>query len=65
MAPFIMNDKVKKVVVWRIISTIVATIISYWYLGEIKKSIELTAILTVVMTTLHYFYEEFWERKTI
>jgi len=60
-----MNDKVKKVVVWRIISTIVATVISYWYLGEIKKSIELTAILTVVMTTLHYFYEEFWERKTI
>jgi uncharacterized membrane protein len=60
-----MNDKIKKVVVWRIISTIVATVISYWYLGEIRKSIELTAILTVVMTTLHYFYEEFWERKTI
>ena len=60
-----MNDRIKKVVVWRIISTIVATVISYWYLGEIKKSIELTAILTVVMTTLHYFYEEFWERKTI
>ena len=60
-----MNDKIKKVVVWRIISTIVATVISYWYLGEIKKSIELTAILTVVKTTLHYFYEEFWERKTI
>jgi uncharacterized membrane protein len=59
-----MNDKVKKVVVWRIISTIVATVISYWYLGEIKKSIELTAILTVVMTTLHYFYEGFWDDKT-
>ena len=60
-----MNDKIKKVVVWRSISSIVATVISYWYLGEIRKSIELTAILTVVMTTLHYFYEEFWERKTI
>ena len=60
-----MNDRIKKVVVWRIISTIVATIVSYWYLGEIKISIELTAILTVVMTILHYFYEEFWERKTI
>ena len=59
-----MNDKVKEVVVWRIISTIVATVISYWYLGEIKKSIELTAILTVVMTTLHYFYEGFWDDKT-
>ena len=59
-----MNDRIKKVVVWRIISTIVATVVSYWYLGEIKKSIELTAILTVVMTILHYLYEEFWERKT-
>ena len=59
-----MNDRIKKVVVWRKISTIVATVGSYWYLGEIKKSIELTAILTVVMTILHYFYEEFWERKT-
>lgn len=59
-----MNDKIKKVVVWRVISTIVATVISYWYLGEIKKSIELTAILTVVMTILHYFYEGFWDNKT-
>jgi len=59
-----MNDKIKKVVVWRIISFTVASIISYWYLGEFKKSLELTIILTFVMTTLHYFYEEFWERKT-
>ena len=58
-----MNDKIKKVIVWRIISTIVATIISYIYLGEIKKSIELTFILTIIMTTIHYFYEEAWENS--
>ena len=29
-----MNDKLKKVVVWRIISTIVATIVSYIYLNK-------------------------------
>ena len=58
-----MNDRIKKVIVWRILSTIVATVISYWYLGEIKKSIELTAILTVVMTILHYFYEQAWENN--
>jgi uncharacterized membrane protein len=57
-----MNNKIKKVVVWRIISFTVASIISYWYLGEFKKSLELTIILTFVMTTLHYFYEGFWER---
>ena len=58
-----MNDRIKKVIVWRILSTIVATVISYWYLDEIKKSIELTAILTVVMTILHYFYEQAWENN--
>ena len=59
-----MNDRIKKVVVWRIISTVIATVISYIYLGEIRKSIELTLILTIILTTLHYFYEGFWERKT-
>lgn len=58
-----MNDRIKKVIVWRVLSTIVATVISYWYLDEIKKSIELTAILTVVMTILHYFYEQAWENN--
>ncbi len=57
-----MNNKIKKVVVWRIISFTVASIISYWYLGEFKKSLEITIILTFVMTTLHYFYEGFCER---
>ena len=59
-----MNEKIKKVVVWRVISFTVASIISYWYLGEFKKSLELTIILTAIMTTLHYFYEGFGENKT-
>jgi len=59
-----MNNKIKKVVIWRIISFTVASIVSYLYLGEFRKSMELTAILTILMTTLHYFYEGFWENKT-
>ena len=59
-----MNKKIKKVVIWRLVSFTVASIISYWYLGEFKKSFELTVILTFVLTTLHYFYEELWESKT-
>ena len=57
-------NKIKKVIYWRAITFTVATIVSYLYLGEIRKSLELTIILTVLMTILHYFYEGFWENKT-
>ena len=58
-----MNDKLKKVMVWRALSFTVASIISYFYLGEFKKSLELTVILTIILTTIHYFYEQAWENK--
>jgi len=59
-----MSDKVKKVITWRVLSFTVSSIVSYLYLGEFKKSMELTIILTVLLTMIHYFYEVFWERKT-
>jgi uncharacterized membrane protein len=59
-----MNERIKKVVAWRVISVSVGSIISYWYLGEFRKSLELTIMLTIIMTTLHYFFERFWENKT-
>ena len=57
------REKIKKVVYWRIMSLVVAGLISYGYLKEFKKSIELTVILTIVMTILLYFYEGYWEDK--
>jgi len=58
------REKIKKVVYWRIMSLIVAGAISYAYLKELKSSVELTIILTIVMTILHYFYEGIWENKS-
>jgi len=51
---------VKKVIAWRVLSIIVSMFIAYLYLGEIRSAGELTIILTVVMTTLHYFFEIWW-----
>jgi len=59
-----MNNRLKKVIAWRTLSFSIASIISYLYLGEFKRSIELTAILTVLMTGIHYIFEGFWENKT-
>ena len=60
-----MNRKLKKVIIWRILSFSVASIISYLYLGEFRRSLELTVILTVVLTAIQYYYESFWEKETI
>ena len=43
----------------------VAGAISYLYLGEFKRSLELTLILTIVLTAIQYYYESFWEKDTI
>lgn len=60
-----LNRKLRKVILWRIISFTIAGIISYIYLGEFKRSLELTIILTVILTTVQYYYESFWEKETI
>ena len=57
-----MNKHLKKVITWRVISFPTATTITYLYLGELIKSIELTAILLVVMTTVHFIFETIWEK---
>ena len=59
------NQKLKKVIIWRILSFSVASIVSYLYLGEFKRSLELTVILTFVLTAIQYYYESFWEKDTI
>jgi len=60
-----MSRKLKKVIIWRMLSFSVAGVISYLYLGEFKRSLELTLILTVVLTAIQYYYESFWEKDTI
>jgi uncharacterized membrane protein len=60
-----MNRKLKKVIVWRALSFSIASAISYLYLGEFKRSMELSVILTVVLTIIQYYYESFWEKDTI
>jgi len=56
------NDKVKKVITWRVISTLCGWGISYLYLGSITLSLEMTVVIGGSMTVVHYFFERWWER---
>jgi len=57
-----MDDKVKKVITWRMISTLCGWGISYLYLGSITLSLEMTVVIGGSMTVVHYFFERWWER---
>tara|TARA_B100000214_G_C23743838_1_gene524533 strand:+ start:335 stop:532 length:198 start_codon:yes stop_codon:yes gene_type:complete len=56
-----MNEKIKKVIAWRILSLICGWIISYFYIGTVLKSLELTVVIGITMTIIHYFFESWWE----
>ena len=57
-----MNQKLKKVISWRAVSFFSAGTIAYLYLGEFRSSVELTIIMTAVMTAIHYSFETLWEK---
>jgi len=51
-----------KVITWRVLSFVICGLVSWWYLGELRRSLTLTVILTLLMTAIHYFFEKLWEK---
>ena len=56
------KDVVKKVIAWRVLSTSVGIFITYLFLGDVQRSMVITATFVVVMTALHYAFETCWEK---
>ena len=56
------DEKVKKVIAWRVVSTLCGWGISYLYLGNITLSLEMTVVIGGTMTVVHYFFEKWWEQ---
>ena len=52
----------KKVVYWRVVSTVISMIIAYYYLNEISTSIEMTIVEAGILTAIHYVFEELWSK---
>jgi uncharacterized membrane protein len=57
-----MNKNLKKVIIWRSISFPIATTIAYSYLGELARSITLSVIMVVTLTTVHFIFETLWNK---
>lgn len=49
-----------KVFVWRLVSIPISLVTTYFYTGEISTSLNLTVILTLVLTSCQFLYEKLW-----
>lgn len=49
-----------KVLLWRLVSIPISTVATYLYTGEMRLSLELTLVLTVVLTSTQFVYERLW-----
>ena len=55
------EEAIIKSLAWRLfIAVPVSFLVSYWYVGQILESIELTFILNISGTVLYYFFDLFW-----
>lgn len=49
-----------KVFIWRLISIPISIMAAYFYTGEVRTSLNLTIILTFVLTACQFMYERVW-----
>ena len=49
-----------KVLIWRLVSIPISILATYFYTGEVHTSLNLTIILTLVLTSCQFVYERVW-----
>ncbi len=54
---------IKKVLIWRIISIIISTIILYLLTGDLKSASNNTLVLSGILVISHWVFEVLWEKN--
>lgn len=57
------EERIKKVVLWRLCSVSITLIGTWLYTGSIKEASFFTMMLHVALITAHYLFETWWERE--
>jgi len=57
------HESLRKVIIWRVLVTVLSTGIALWFLGELTSSLQLVLVEGVIITIVHYVFEEYWESK--
>jgi len=57
------RENLKKVLCWRVVTFFISTAIAYLYLNELYSTLEMVAVEAVILTTIHYIFEELWSKN--
>jgi uncharacterized membrane protein len=57
-----LESDIAKVAVYRVISIIITCIFTFFYFGELAKSLVFTLSLMFILTIVHYIFEKMWNR---
>ncbi len=57
------RENFKKVLCWRVVTLFISAGIAYLYLDELYSTLELVAVEAVILTTIHYIFEELWSKN--
>jgi len=58
-----MKRRLLKLVGYKTGSFILALLATYIFTGEIFKSLELSGIITIIVSAWYYFWDWLWEKK--
>ncbi len=56
------SENLRKVLCWRAVSTFISLSVAYYFLGHLESSIKMTIVEALLLTTVHYIFEEVWSR---
>ena len=57
------EERIKKVITWRLVSVSITLLATWLYTGSIKEASFFTLMLHAVLMTSHYLFEYVWERR--
>ena len=57
-----MQDRIIKVISWRIVSITVTMIVMFLFTGNIREATALTLFLHAFLTIANYIFETLWEK---
>ena len=57
------RQSLKKVLYWRALALIISSVLAYVYIKDIYSSLEMIIVEVLILTSLHFIFEELWDSK--
>ena len=61
---YISEERIKKVILWRLCSFSITLLLTWYYTGSVKEASFFTLLLHATLVVSHYLFEFWWERRS-